>query len=75
MSLIKKDSFLRLAKPEKNEFTYVNDYFEGKRNEKNRVFLQRLNTTNTHTLWIPNGIIRANCTLEIIFVNCNNIRV
>jgi hypothetical protein len=43
MSLIKKASFLRLAKPEKSEFTYVNDYFEGKRNEKNGVFLQRLN--------------------------------
>jgi hypothetical protein len=41
MSLIKKASFLRLAKPEKPEFTYVNDYFEGKRNEKNGV-LQRL---------------------------------
>jgi hypothetical protein len=43
MSLIKKTSFLRLAKPEKYEFTYVNDYFEGKRNEKNGVFLQILN--------------------------------
>ncbi len=38
----KKASFLRLAKPEKCDFTCVNDHFEGKRNEKNGVFLRRL---------------------------------
>src|SRR6056297_2565849 len=38
----KKASFLRLAKPGQWDFTCVNDHFEGKRNEKNGVFLRRL---------------------------------
>jgi len=29
-----ESSSLRLVKPEKWEFTFVNDYFEGKRNEE-----------------------------------------
>ncbi len=41
-SLIKKASFLRLAKSENSQFTGVNEEFSGKRNEKNGVFLQRL---------------------------------
>jgi hypothetical protein len=39
----KKTSSLRLAKRQKAEFTYVNEHFCRKRNEKIGVFLQTLN--------------------------------
>ena len=38
----KKTSISRLAKPEKEEFTVVNEHFSGKRNEESDVFLQAL---------------------------------
>jgi hypothetical protein len=61
MSLIKKASFLRLAKPEKHEFTYVNDYFEGKRKEKNGVFLQRLINEGVQKV-----IVQHSCHIKIL---------
>ncbi|MBI9067945.1 MAG: oligosaccharide flippase family protein [Salinivirgaceae bacterium] len=55
----KKASFLRLAKPEKCDFTFVNDHFEGKRNEENGVFLRRLRKSENFSSLAGNVLYAA----------------